>query len=166
MEKTLMEFDTDVLDNIALTAMAALGHGPSVAECGPVATGTKIEALRGLKSIRDAIKYPGGKPPKTKKKYKMLLTSVGNPDHGQYSPVSNPKWVDGDTLQEMQDHATEYQSYWNLGNGNWTNPEVHQGKKIIGHFGYNGGLYPGTAKDHYSKPVDQWPKKIEIKEGM
>ena len=95
----------------------------------------------------------------------MLLTSVGNPDHDQYSPVSNPKWVDGDTLTEMQDHATEYQSYWNLGGGNWTNPELLEGKKLIGHFGYNGGLYPGTAEDHYSKPVDQWPEKIPLTEG-
>jgi hypothetical protein len=75
--------------------------------------------------------------------YTMRLKSVGNPDFGQYSPVSDPKAVEGSTLAEMREAAQAYIDEWNLGGGNWTNPVVKQGSKVIGHFSYNLRFWEG-----------------------
>lgn len=75
--------------------------------------------------------------------YTMLLRSVGNPDFGQHSPVSEPKMVEGSTLAEMRDAAQAYIDEWSLGGGNWTNPVVQQGSKVVGHFSYNLRFWEG-----------------------
>jgi hypothetical protein len=75
--------------------------------------------------------------------YTMRLRAVGNPDHGQYAPVSNPEVVMGSTFAEMREHAQKYQEDWDLGGGNWTDPVVKQGSKVVGHFSYNLRLWEG-----------------------
>jgi hypothetical protein len=75
--------------------------------------------------------------------YTMKLRSVGNPDFGQYAPVSNPETVTGSTLAEMRAHCERYIEFWDLGGGNWVGPVVMQGKKVVGHFSYNGRLWEG-----------------------
>jgi hypothetical protein len=77
--------------------------------------------------------------------YTMRLKSVGNPDFGQYSPVSDPKTVDGSTLAEMREAAQAYIDEWNLGGGNWTDPVVKQGSKVVGHFSYNLRFWEGRS---------------------
>lgn len=80
-------------------------------------------------------------------RYEMKLRSVGNPDFGQYAPVSNPETVAGQTLAEMRAHCERYIEFWNLGGGNWTDPAVmevvpgRKSKKTVGHFSYNGRLW-------------------------
>lgn len=75
--------------------------------------------------------------------FTMRLSSSGNPDHGQYVPVSDPKVVQGSTLAEMRKAAQDYIDEWNLGGGNWKDPVVKQGSKVIGYFSYNGRLWEG-----------------------
>lgn len=75
------------------------------------------------------------------KKYTMKLRSVGNPDFGQYAPVSDPETVSGDTLIEMRAHCDRYTQFWNLGGGNWVDPVVTENGKKIGRFSYNGRLW-------------------------
>lgn len=75
--------------------------------------------------------------------FTMRLSSCGNPDFGQYEPLSPPKVVTGSTLAEMRKAAEDYIGEWELGGGNWKNPVVKQGSKVIGHFSYNGRFWEG-----------------------
>lgn len=75
--------------------------------------------------------------------FTMRLSSCGNPDWDQYAPISEPKVVTGSTLAEMRKAAEDYSDEWNLGGGNWMNPVVKQGKKVIGYFSYNGRFWEG-----------------------
>jgi hypothetical protein len=95
---------------------------------------------------------------KTKAKYMMYLTSVGNPDRQQYAPVSTQKKVTGKTLREMQEKARAYQQFWNLGGGNWTNPVVWEGDKVVGFFNYSLTLFQGGPP----QTIGGWKKLIEL----
>lgn len=75
--------------------------------------------------------------------FTMRLSSCGNPDWDQYAPISEPKVVTGSTLAEMRKLAEDYRDENNLGGGNWKNPVVKQGSKVIGHFSYNGRFWEG-----------------------
>lgn len=74
----------------------------------------------------------------------MKLRSYGNPDFGQYAPISEPEVATGNTLAEMREKAQDYRDRWDLGGGNWGCPVVKLGKKIIGHFSYNGRFWQGA----------------------
>lgn len=88
--------------------------------------------------------------------YTITLKSVGNPDHGQYAPVSNPQVVAAWTLVELRDAVARYIAFWDLGGGNWCNPIVKRGRKVIGFFSYNGTLWKG-------RPTAGWyDKRVEI----
>lgn len=71
-------------------------------------------------------------------KYTMRLKSVGNPDFRQYAPISIPKAVTGNSVEEMVALAEKYRDYWDLGFGNWTDPAIREGGKIVGFVRYNG----------------------------
>lgn len=73
--------------------------------------------------------------------YEMKLRSVGNPDFGQYAPMSEPEAVRRSTLTEMRKACEAYISKWNLGGGNWVDPMVTQDGKKIGRFSYNGRFW-------------------------
>jgi len=73
--------------------------------------------------------------------YTCKLRSVGNPDHAQYAPVSNPKFVESDTLTGIASAAREYISFWNLGGGNWPKTIVKQHGKPVAIISYNGRLW-------------------------
>lgn len=73
--------------------------------------------------------------------YTMKLRSVGNPDFGQYAPVSEPETVQGATLKEMRAHCERYIETWDLGGGNWVEPVLMENGKPIGKFSYNRRLW-------------------------
>lgn len=81
------------------------------------------------------------------KKYRVMLSSCGNPDFGQYAPISNPSAVDGDTLAELRKACKDYQEFWNLGGGNWDNGRVIENAtgKLMGHFSYNLRFWAGDV---------------------
>ena len=72
-------------------------------------------------------------------KYKIkILKSVGNPDFGQYAPISNPlKNIETTTLSQLKDKIKEYIKEWCLGCGNFIEPIVYKNNKNIGWFSYN-----------------------------
>lgn len=73
--------------------------------------------------------------------YSVKLRSVGNPDFGQYAPVSEPMLVRAETLRGILKAAEIYREHWNLGGGNWVTPPVKDGRgKIVGWITYNGRL--------------------------
>lgn len=73
--------------------------------------------------------------------YTVKLRSDGNPDFGQYAPVSNPQTVVCDTLEQVQQECRKYIDFWNLGGGNWMTPTVFCGGKPVCKVGYNGRLW-------------------------
>ena len=71
----------------------------------------------------------------------MKCKSVGNPDHGQYAPVSVPQVIEGTSLGEIREKALKYIAEWDLGGGNWPNCIVKQDGKAIGYMSYNGRFW-------------------------
>lgn len=74
--------------------------------------------------------------------FQIRLRSVGNPDFGQYASVSEPEVVRVNTIEEAQKAARDYIEKWDLGGGNWVEPEVKSGKMVLGHISYNGRYWP------------------------
>lgn len=76
--------------------------------------------------------------------FTMRLRSAGNPDFGQYAPMSEPETFTGETLAAMRAKAEAYRDFWDLGGGNWVSPVVKDAQgKVVGHFSYNGRLWKG-----------------------
>lgn len=119
----------------------------------PVALADEVETIPLDPVTNEELERHGG--------FTMRLSSVGNPDHGQYAPVSNPVTVKGLTLKEMRKKADAYQRKWELGGGNWPNPEVKIGKRIVGHFSYNLRFWEGDGKP---RPVTEKKREIIIDE--
>lgn len=71
----------------------------------------------------------------------MKLRSVGNPDFGQYAPVSEPKVVQVPDLKAAVDACWAYIQEWNLGGGNFVDPKVIEDGKLIGTISYNGRFW-------------------------
>ncbi len=93
---------------------------------------------------RKATLEPRALTPSGSGKYLMILQSVGNPDFGQYAPVSDPAAVKGDTLKAMVNAAEDYRDFWNLGGGNWVAPEVRlQDGTPVAWISYNGRVWDG-----------------------
>ena len=78
----------------------------------------------------------------------VRLRSYGNPDFGQYAPVSNPQLVIVNSVEEAVQVAMEYREFWSLGGGNWGKLYVMQGRKKVARIHYNGTVsYPG--QEHF-----------------
>ena len=92
-----------------------------------------------LKEARAVKADPGG--------YVMILRSVGNPDFGQYAPVSEPKAVKGPTLASMIQAAEDYIEFWDIGGGNWVEPEIRDASgKPVAVMSYNRRLWDGDVE--------------------
>lgn len=75
---------------------------------------------------------------------KMLLvcTSVGNPDRGQYSPVSDNQYVIVENFEEASAASRAYISFWGLGGGNWSGGQLYSGAgHHIANVSYNGRVW-------------------------
>lgn len=83
--------------------------------------------------------------------FECTCRSVGNPDFGQYAPLSPKVTLQAETLAELKKKVEEYRSYWDLGGGNWVAPVVRKDGKVVGHFSYNGRLWKG-AKSRLDSP--------------
>ena len=79
--------------------------------------------------------------------YTMKCRSVGNPDHAQYAPVSDPQVITGETLLEIRTKALAYIAEWELGGGNWPQCIVKLNDKKVGYMSYNGRFWSGTSKN-------------------
>jgi hypothetical protein len=71
----------------------------------------------------------------------IKLRSVGNPDHGQYAPVSERKTVQVQTIAEAQKACEDYIAENDLGGGNFVDPKVMEDGKHIGWISYNGRFW-------------------------
>ena len=82
-----------------------------------------------------------------KNQYSVRLRSCGNPDHGQYGPVSDPEIVRAETLADVVAAVRDYIDRWNLGGGNWINPPLKRDGKKIGVVRYSGWLVGMNGED-------------------
>jgi len=85
-------------------------------------------------------------------RFEARLSSVGNPDFGQYAPLSEPCVVRTASLKEMRTMIAKYIEFWDLGGGNFVDPVVKRDGRKIGTFSYNrrywrfAKTYPVTFK--------------------
>lgn len=89
--------------------------------------------------------------------FEARMESVGNPDHGQYAPVSEPCTLSAHTLPELLVKIEAYRDENDLGGGNWVDPKITCGDKVIGWVSYNGRVWDRPGDD------PQWRKAKEIK---
>ena len=79
--------------------------------------------------------------------YTVVLRSVGNPDFGQYAPLSPPKRVKARKLSEIREACRSYIVKWDLGGGNFPRCAVRRNGKVVGHFSYNGRFWRASESD-------------------
>jgi hypothetical protein len=71
--------------------------------------------------------------------YTMILKSVGNPNYGQYAPISNELTITAKNIKGLIVQCSKYIDKYHLGGGNWPNPEIlHPINGNIGYISYNG----------------------------
>ena len=87
---------------------------------------------------------------------KVTLSSVGNPDYGQYygknvlSPTLQVKVKD---FAEASEVCRAYITKYDLGRGNWTGGIIHEGKRSIAQVSYNGRVWPAGKWNPGMKPI-------------
>ena len=59
-------------------------------------------------------------------RFTARFRSVGNPDHGQYAPVSNRETVEADTLRGVAAAWRAYIERWGLGGGKMAEPDPQE----------------------------------------
>lgn len=74
-------------------------------------------------------------------KYKLVLSSCGNPDHGQFAAPAPTEIVEPSTLKQCQQAVLNYIKKWGLGGGNWTGGLVTCNGREVGRFAYNGTMW-------------------------
>jgi hypothetical protein len=93
--------------------------------------------------------------------WRVRAATVGNPDFGQYTSISEPEVFTAPTLDELRAKVRGYNEFWNVGGGNWTSPPVFLNDKKIGNLWYNMVLAsratdPATIID---RPTDRTKEK-------
>jgi len=86
-------------------------------------------------------------PHPTESAFTIRLYSLGNPDFGQFAPISNPVTLTVASIAEAVVAAENYREEWNLGGGNWGAVYVKKGRTKVARIAYNG---------HVSRPGDRW----------
>jgi len=88
------------------------------------------------------------------KKFTVVLESCGNPDRGQYAPVSDPTTVGVDDLEEASVMCRQYIIDNMLGSGNWSGGQVFDvDGNLAAQISYNGLI-------HKVSPCDACGKKL------
>jgi hypothetical protein len=77
----------------------------------------------------------------------VKLSSCGNPDFGQYAPLSPTKLLTIATLKDATRVCLIYINAWNLGGGNWDGGQIYEGKKQIASISYNGRIWDMDNKE-------------------
>lgn len=74
-------------------------------------------------------------------KFSVRMRSVGNPDFGQYAPISNVVIFHGKSVKACANACREYIRFWNLGGGNWPEAWIKQDGKKVARVSYNGRIW-------------------------
>lgn len=82
----------------------------------------------------------------------LVLKSVGNPDLGQYAPVSHVERLKVATAAEAREKARAYIDFWCLGGGNWAGGAgdlLDARGRVVARVWYNGRVvsaHPSTPE--------------------
>jgi hypothetical protein len=80
--------------------------------------------------------------------YTVRAATRGNPDFGQYAPISDPANIEAPTLDQLRAKVRGYMEYYQVGGGNWNTPPVYRDGKKVGNMSYNLRIWRGeTAVD-------------------
>ncbi len=74
----------------------------------------------------------------------VYVETVGNPDFGQYAPITSPTLLGGDTMDELKQAVRSHQNVFQIGGGNWTYPPVYSVTRAgerLGYMSYNGRIW-------------------------
>lgn len=77
--------------------------------------------------------------------FSVLLSSVGNPDHGEDPNRRVPgvprRTAAVKTLAEASTVCTQYITEFTLGGGNWAGGQIHSGGSQVAQVSYNGRVW-------------------------
>ena len=79
--------------------------------------------------------------------YTIRLRSVGNPDLGQYAPLSTLMTANCGSLANIVSVCRDYIAANNLGAGNWPEPIVKKNGKPFCNVSYNGRCWDLDGKE-------------------
>ena len=111
-------------------------------------TGRQIR-IRSAQRLRKTVVDEGVRKmvadPVVQKRYRVLLSSVGNPDFDQYAPISPAGAIDVESIKAARECCEAYQKKYNLGGGNWDNGRVIDNRtgKLVGYFSWNLRFWEG-----------------------
>ena len=76
--------------------------------------------------------------------YTTILSSTGNPDHGQYTSPSRKQTAIVCSLEAASTACQKYIKEWNLGSGNWCGEagKVFHAGELVATISYNGRVFP------------------------
>ncbi len=100
--------------------------------------------------VEDGVRKMAAPAPAEAPRYRVLLSSCGNPDFQQFAPISEPETVDCATIMDAKKACEDYIEKWNMGGGNWDNGRVIDNRtgKLVGHFSYNLRFWEGEPGYH------------------
>ena len=76
--------------------------------------------------------------------FTVRLRSVGNPDYGQYTAISEPEVLVCASARECLEGAMRYRDEWELGGGNWHGIFIVRDGVKLAEISYNGRLWSVT----------------------
>lgn len=72
----------------------------------------------------------------------VICTSCGNPDHGQYAPLSELEAYVVGSFEEASAACRSYIQMWDLGGGNWNGGDIYSKEGVaIAEVSYNGRVW-------------------------
>ena len=86
----------------------------------------------------------------------LTLSSVGNPDYGQYygkNVLSPTQRIEVRDFADASEVCRAYIAKYDLGSGNWTDAIIRQGKRRIARVSYNGRVWPVAEWNSDIRPV-------------
>lgn len=97
--------------------------------------------------------------------YASYVSTRGNPDYNQWSPISEAMWFEAESLDELRAKIRGYTRHYQVGGGNWNSPIVYLltrvtglpvRKKKLGRLSYNMRLFTGKVSDASTwKTIDE-----------
>ena len=75
----------------------------------------------------------------------VTLSSVGNPDYGQYygkNVLSPTLVIEVKNFAQASAISRAYIAKFDLGGGNWIGGMIREGKRVVAKVGYNGRVWP------------------------
>ena len=86
----------------------------------------------------------------------LVCKSVGNPDHGQYAPLSEPEYFIITNYEQASAAAAAYIEMWDLGGGNWNDGSIYNkdGEKVA-RVSYNSRVWSISSKGETAVGLDR-----------